>query len=133
MSLWSIFWRTFAQLALAVLLAVQVPDLVDETWIKNTGAAVGLGLLVAFIGGLVAVLWAWGLTPATTALEKATRSAAQAAAGVLGALVLNSAADLVALPKVLVGGLVTVVLAFAVTYFQNQGPVPTPATTGHQS
>jgi hypothetical protein len=123
--LWSIFWRTFAQLALAVLLAVQVPDLIDDTWIKSTGTAVGLGLL--------AVLWAWGLTPAVTALEKATRSAAQAAAGVLGAVVLNTAADLISLPKVLVGGVVTIVLAFAVTYFQNQGPVPTPVNTGRQT
>lgn len=126
LSLWSIFWRTFAQLALAVLLAVSVPELIDETWIKNTAEAVGVGLLGAFIGGLVAVLWSFAGSPASTATGKAIRSAAQALAGVLGAVVITTTTDILTLPAVLLGGLVTTVLAFAVTYFQYQGSVPAP-------
>jgi len=126
---WKIFWRTFAQLALAVLLVIQVPDLVDSTWIRNTAEATGLGLAASLLGAVVAVLWAYIGTPAATALGKAFRSAAQALAGTLGGLVLTQTSDLLTVPKVIVGGLISIVLAFAITYFQNQGPVPPPAAT----
>lgn len=128
MTLWSIFWRTFAQLATAALLAVQGLDWATSNGLKSNGIALGLALLLALIGALGAVLWSYASQPAVTAMEKALRSAAQALAGVLGAVVLNEAADLIALPKFLIGSVATVILAFAVTYFSNQGTVP-PATT----
>lgn len=132
MSLMSIFWRTFAQLALAVLLAVQGLEWVDSGAINVNFETLGLGLLGAFIGAVVAVLWAFGLTAAVSALDKALRSAAQAAAGGLGAIVLNEAADLFELPVVLLGIAVSVVFAFAITYLQYQGPTPpTPQPPDH--
>jgi hypothetical protein len=128
MTLWSIFWRTFAQLAAAALLAVQGVDFLAGD-VVNNATALGLALLMAFIGAVIAVLYAFARSPAVSALDKALRSAAQALAGGLGALILNEAADLLALPKFLLGLAVTVVLAFAITYFQNQGPVPQETTT----
>jgi len=128
MTLWSIFWRTFAQLAAAALLAVQGVDFLAGD-VVNNATALGLALLMAFIGALIAVLWAFAGTPAVTAIQKAVRSAAQALAGGLGAIALNEASDLLSLPKVIVGVLVSVVLAFAITYFQNQGTVPQPTPT----
>lgn len=124
MNLWNIFWRTFAQLALAALLAVQGLDWTNAADVKVNGTTLGVALLAAVVGGVVAVLWAYAATPATTSVEKAIRSAAQAAAGGLGVLVLNSLADVVKVPALLIGIAVSVVFAFAVTYFQNQ---PTPA------
>lgn len=125
MNLWSIFWRTFAQLALAALLAVQGLDWTNAADVKVNGTTLGVALLAAALGGVVAVLWAFGATPATTAVEKAIRSAAQAAAGGLGALVLNSVTDVLAVPALLLGIGVSVVFAFAITYFQNQNqPAP---------
>jgi len=129
MSLMSIFWRTFAQLALAVLLAVQGVEWVNGDAMRVNVESLGLGLLGAFIGGLVAVLWAWAGTPATSALDKGLRSAAQTAAGALGALVLNTTADLFALPQVLLAAAISVVFAFAITYLQYQGPVTDPVPT----
>lgn len=126
MNLWRIFWRTFAQLALAALLAVQGLDWTDLADVKVNASTLGVALLAAVVGGIVAMLWAYGATEASTALEKAIRSAAQAAAGGLGAIALNTAADVVALPALLVGIAVTVVFAFGITYFQNQ-PAPAPS------
>jgi hypothetical protein len=127
---WNIFWRTFAQLAAASLLVIQVPDLIDEQWIKNTGGAVGLAMLSALIGGLIAAGWAFVRTPAVTALDKAVRSAIEKILGGLGALVFNTWAEVVAVPKILIGTIVVAVLSFAVTYFQYQGPVPVPDAEG---
>jgi hypothetical protein len=121
---WSVFWRTFAQITLAAVLAIQVPELVDSSWIHNTAEALGLALFGAFLAGLVAVLWAFAQSLAVTPLEKALRSAAQALAGVLGGVVVTQVSDVLALGPVLVGGAITVVLAFVVTFFQYQGPVP---------
>lgn len=120
MKLWQIFWRTFAQLALAALLAVQGLNWTEASDVKVNATTLGVALLAAVIGGVVAVLWAFAASPAATALEKAVRSAAQAAAGGLGAIVLNGVADVISLPAVLVGVAVSVVFAFLITYFQNQ-------------
>jgi hypothetical protein len=125
MNLWNIFWRTFAQLALAALLAVQGLDWTNVADVKVNATTLGVALLAAVVGGIVAVLWAYGATPASTAVEKSVRSAAQAAAGGLGAIALNSVADVVKLPTLLLGIVVSVVFAFLVTYFQNQ-PAPAP-------
>ena len=123
MNLWNIFWRTFAQLALAALLAVAGLNWTNIADVKVNATTLGVGLLGAVIGGVVAVLWAFGAQAAASPLEKAIRSAAQAAAGGLGAIALNSAADVVSLPTVLIGVAVSVVFAFLITYFQNQ-PAP---------
>ncbi len=125
-SLWSIFWRTFAQLALAALLAVQGLNWTNPDDVKVNATNLGIALLAAVVGGIVAVLWAYAGTPATTAVEKAVRSAAQAAAGGLGAIVLNELGDVLELPTLLIGVAVSVVFAFFITYFQNQVP---PVTT----
>jgi len=125
-NLWSIFWRTFAQLALAALLAVQGLNWTNPDDVKVNATNLGIALLAAVVGGLVAVLWAFAGTAATTAVEKAVRSAAQAAAGGLGALALNSVADVIQVPALLIGIAVSVVFAFLITYFQNQVP---PVTT----
>jgi hypothetical protein len=121
-SLWSIFWRTFAQLALAALLAVQGLNWQDPNTVKVNATNLGIALLGAVLGGVVAVLWAYVATPAATAVEKAIRSAVQAAAGGLGAIALNSVADVLSVGHLLVAVGVSVVFAFAITYFQNQVP-----------
>lgn len=128
-ALWSIFWRTFAQLSLAALLAVQGLNWTDPDTVKVNATNLGIALLAAVLGGLVAVLWAYGSSPASTAIEKAIRSAAQAAAGGLGAIVLNSVADVLTIGHLLVAVAVSVVFAFAITYFQNQVPPTNTPTT----
>ena len=121
-TLWSIFWRTFAQLALAALLAVQGLNWTDPDTVRVDATNLGIALLAAVLGGIVAVLWAYAATPAATAVEKAVRSATQAAAGGLGAIVLNSVADVLSIGHLLIAIGVSVVFAFAITYFQNQVP-----------
>lgn len=122
MTYWSIFWRSFSQMAAAFLLGVSVVDLTSD---YKTGAVLlGLGLLSAAIGGLVAAGWAFWKTPATSASEKAIRSFLEKILGGLGAVALSSTADLVALPRLLWPLLVAAFLAAMVTYFSNQGVVP---------
>lgn len=130
MSLWSIFWRTFAQLELAVVLAAQGMDWATDSgkWTLNADK-LGAMTLGALVGGVIAVLWSWATTPASSAVQKAFRSAAQAAAAVLGGLVFNSFADVASAAAIVVPGVVGIVLAFLVTYFQNQGELP-PVTGG---
>lgn len=125
---WKIFWRTFAQLELAVVLAAQAMDwsTAGNQFALNTDKLGALSLM-ALLGALIAALWAWGLSPATSAIQKATRSAIQALAGGLGAITINSVADIVALKTLLVPLVLAVVFAFAVTFFQNQAPAPVPA------
>jgi hypothetical protein len=122
MTYWSIFWRSFAQMAAAFMLSVSVVDLTSD---YKTGAVLmGLGLLSAAIGGLVAAGWAFWKTPATTATEKAIRSFLEKILGGLSAVALSSAADLVNLPRLLWPLLVAALLAAMVTFFSNQGEVP---------
>lgn len=125
---WNIFWRTFAQLAAAALIAVFGTDLVVD--IKTQGMGVLLALVSAAVGGLAAVLWAFIRTPATTPLEKAMRSAAEKLVGVLAAIPVNAAADLVAMPRLILVGLAAVIASFVITYFQNQGPAQEPVASG---
>ena len=124
-SYFAIFWRTFAQLASAAMLAVAGLSWATSQDAKANATALGLGLLLAFIGALVAVLWAFSSSPAFTALEKALRSAAQTAAGALGAIILNQVSDLFQLPPVLIAAGVSIVFAFFITYFSYQ-PAPPP-------
>lgn len=130
MKYWQILWRTFAQLSAAALVSLQGLD-----WTVNgfnaSSSKVGLALVVAAVGAVVAVLWAFVSSPAVTALQKAARSAVQAIAGGVGAIVVNTWADVVTLQRLIVPTLVAAVLAFAITYFSNQpAPAPAPPATG---
>ncbi len=126
-----IFVRTFAQIALPVLVAAGAFVWASDEDVKANATVIGLGLLTAFVGAVVAVLTAYAATPASTALGKATRSAVQAAAGVLATLVFNSVADVTSAGVVLAGGVATVVLAFFVTLAQYAATAETPpAVTG---
>ena len=123
---WNIFWKTFAQMAAAALLAVGGAELLLD--INAQGMAILLALLAAAVGGLVATGWAYVRAPADSAIEKALRSAAEKGIGVLVAIPINSAADLVTIPNLLIAGVGAVVLSGVVTYFQYQGAVPTAPT-----
>lgn len=123
---WQVFWKTFAQLALAVALAAQGYNWASDGR-TSSFAILGFGLLMAFLGAIVASAQVWLGTPATTAFQKAIRSFVQTVVGAIGALVINSAASVVAFSHLLIPLLISAALAFAVTYFQNQGQVmPTP-------
>jgi hypothetical protein len=120
----NIFVKTLAQLTLAVAIAAQ-----GYAWATGADARVnfttiGLGLLAAFIGAVVAVGHAYAGSPATTAVAKATRSAVQAFVGALGAVVLNSTADLANVTTVLAASAAAIVLAFVVTYLSYIPPLP---------
>lgn len=128
-ALWSVFWRTFAALALPVVLAAQALDwAVTGNWTSNT-IIFGLGLLGAAVGALVALLMAASLGFAETPLGKALRAFVQALAQVLSGFVFVKVADLAQDVKLLEAGIPVVILAFAVAYFANQGPVPNLGTT----
>lgn len=122
---WSIAWRTFAGLATATLVAAQGYDWATDY--KTNAKQLAFGLLLAAIGALIAAGWAYVNSPSVTALEKAVRSLVQYILGAVGAVVINSFADLVALPRLLIPALIGAVIAFGLTYFANQGTVP-PAT-----
>jgi hypothetical protein len=123
---WSIFWRTFAGLATAALLAAQGYDWASGDY-KARATQLGFALLVALAGGLIAAGWAFVRSPAVTALDKAIRSAVQFVLGAGAGVVVNTFADLVSVGKLVVPAIIGALLAFAVTYFSNQGTVP-PAT-----
>lgn len=122
MTYWRIFWRTFATLAAAVLVGAQTYDWVNGDKRANV-VLIGLGLIVAAIGATGAALWAFAGSPATSPIEKALRSAAQALAAGLAGVAINSVGDLVAMPAALVTLGIGVVLSFFLTYLQNQGAV----------
>lgn len=129
-ALWSVFWRTFAALALPVLAAVQVLDwTTEENW-KSNAIVFGLGLLGAAVGAGVAVLMASSLGFAETPLGKALRALTQSIAQVLTGLAFNTVADLTSNAKILVAGIPIVVFAFLVAFFQNQGSVPNVGSDG---
>lgn len=119
MNYWQIFWRTFAQLSAAALVTLQGLDWTVEGFNASSSKA-GLALVLALIGALVAAGWAFVSSPATTALNKGLRSAVQAILGGIGAVVVNTWADVVAMERIVVPTIVAAVLAFGITYFQNQ-------------
>lgn len=121
---WQIFWRTFAQIALPVLLTAQGYVWATTADAKINATSIGLGLLAAFVGALVAVGIAYGSTPAATAAGKAVRSGVEALVGVAGALVFNSVDDVLQTGTVIAGGVAAIILAMAVTYFQYQAEAP---------
>lgn len=123
---WSIFWRTFSALELAVIGAAVTWDWASD--FKTNATKLLFLTLAPFIGAVAAAIWSYVRTPAVTAVEKALRAFAQAIAGGLAAVVINVPADVVALPNLLVSLGIAAVGAFLVTFFSNQGTVP-PATT----
>jgi|SRR6185369_11343237 len=121
------FFRTFGQLfAPYVLIAVSAAQVGDY---NLTITQVAVGAVMALVGGLLAVLTAlkWGTAP--DRLQRSIRSAVQSAIVVLGAVAVNSVADIFILPRVLLPGLIGVVGAFVATYLTSEAPAPvTPAT-----
>jgi hypothetical protein len=128
---WNIFWKTFSQLASASLTAIVLGDATLNS--NASPELIGLALFTSFIGGLVAVGIAFVRSPATSALAKATRSAVEKLVALIVAIPINSTADIVTFPKLVLGGLTIVVLSFVITFFQNQGsPAPTPEVVSSQ-
>lgn len=123
-----IFARTFAQLAAAALLAVQGYDWTTSDQIKNNGYLLGLALLAAVVGAIIAAGWAFVQSPATTPLGKATRTAVQTVLGGLTAVVFNTASDVVQFGHLLPPLLISAVLAFAVTLLSYVSPPVTQPT-----
>jgi lysylphosphatidylglycerol synthetase-like protein (DUF2156 family) len=123
---WSIFWRTFSALELAVIGAAVAWDWTSD--FKASATKLAFLSLAPLIGAVVAAIYAYVRTPATTALEKAIRAFLQAVAGGLAAVAINVPADVLALPNLLISLGIAAVGAFLVTFFSNQGTVP-PATT----
>lgn len=121
---WNVFWKTFAQLATAVLGGALLLNWADESSYAANATIVGLGLLTAAVGGLVAAGWSYVKSPAESAVEKATRSLVQFLVAGLGVVAFNSVADLTSFPKLVVPLVIGAVLSFALTFFQNQGDVP---------
>jgi hypothetical protein len=127
---WSIFSRTFFVLAAGILTAAEGWD-----WFSD-GAAVANAqtlwwlLLGALLGALAAVLWAYRNSPAVTATQKALRAAVQAIlASAFFTVTITSTSDLVELQDLIVPTLITIALAFFITYSNNQGGVPQPSDT----
>lgn len=117
-----VFFRTFGQLfAPYVLVAVTAAQVGDY---NLTRTQIFVGLVMATVGGVVAVLMAiqWGAE--TDRLRKSLRSAAQSAIAVLGAVVVNSVADIFILPRVLVPGLISIAGAFVYTFLTNTDEPP---------
>lgn len=123
---WSIFWRTFSALELAVVTAAMTWDWASD--FKANAAKLMLLTVAPFLGALGAAFYAAGKSPAVTAIGKAVRAFFQAVGGGIAVIGINSFADVIALPNLLVPLIITAVLSFAVTFFSAQGTVP-PATT----
>lgn len=124
-----VFSRTFLVLAGSVLVAVQGLEWVNSETIGNNVLTLGLGLLSAVIGGLLAVAAAYLIHPSASKLEKAFRAFLEKILS--GGLVItfSSVADLVAFGKLLPPLLVAAAFSFAITYISVEPP-PAPVTEG---
>jgi len=111
----NIFVKTFAALATSALLAAQGYDWSGGD-LRVNAENLGLALVLAAVGALIAAGWAYVQSPATTALQKAVRAAIQAILGGVGVIAVNSFADFVQLGAIIVPTLITAVLAFGVTF-----------------
>lgn len=129
MTLFTIGWRTFIALLAPYFLALTTVD-----WLTDWRAplvALGLGVLTAAMGALVAVLWAWRRGTAISALDKAIRAAIEKVAAGLGTVAFNSVADLMTFPNLMRLLIPSAIGAFVVTYLGYLGAVPAkPATDG---
>ena len=111
----AVFARTFAQLAAAALIAVQGYDWASGNEIQDNGIVLGLALLSALIGALVAAGWAFVGSPAATPLGKAVRSGIEKVVGGVGAVAVSSVADLAELSRLVPSLLIAAALAFLIT------------------
>lgn len=126
-----VFTRTFLVLAGAVLLAVQGLEWADSSLIGNNVLTLGLGLLSAAVGGLLAVGAAYLIHPSASKLEKAVRAFVEKVLAGAGVVAFSTAADLVAFGKLLPPLLVAAAFSFAITYISTEPPPVTPgAATG---
>lgn len=121
----TIFTRTFLQIATPALIAAAAADWVNGDR-KLNASLLGLGLLVAFVGAVVATGTAYIGSPATSRLQKSTRSAVQAALGLVATLPVNAVTDVVAWPPLLIGGVSLITGAFVATWFSYVAPIPAP-------
>jgi hypothetical protein len=110
---------------------VQGLEWADSTLIGNNALTLGLGLLSAALGGVLAVGAAYLIHPSASKLEKAIRAAIEKV--LAGGLVIafSSVADLVAFGKLLPPLLIAAVFSFIITFVSVEPP-PTPpgAATG---
>ena len=123
----SIFTKTFAALAATALLAAQALKWDTPADVRTSAMVLAFSLIMAAIGGVLAVLWAFVGQPAVTPLGRAIRSAVQALlAAPATVLVANAAGwtDFAQLSNMLVPTVVAVVLAFLISLASNYAPVP---------
>jgi hypothetical protein len=113
-----IFTKTFASLAAAALVGAQAYDW-SSTGYKVSALHTGLLLLAAVIAALIAAGWAYARSPATTALQKATRQFIEVVVSGAGVLAFNEAADVVDFGKLLTTLVIGAVLSFGTTYLMN--------------
>lgn len=125
----NIFWRTFAALESAVLVAAMAWDWADVTNFKVNVGKLAFLSLAPLAGAVGAAVYAWRNTPATTAFGKAIRAAVEKAGAGVALLVVNNWADVLTLPNLLVPILIATVLSFVVTLLSYQGQPPVPDTT----
>lgn len=120
--------RTFAQVVLAGILALQGLDWGDVGNVEANAFSIGLVVAAGLLAGVIAAGTAYARSPAATTLGKAVRSFVQAVVGGLGAVVINEGTDWVDTGHLVVGLLGTAVLAFVVTYLQYLAAEPVLAT-----
>lgn len=120
---WSIAWRTFSVAAAALLGSAEIYKALQDDFTIGTDLLLA-GLIMAGIAGLIAAGHAYVASPAVTPLGKAIRQAVQVALATLATVVITVPTDVLEIGPVLVPGAIATVLAFFVTLFANQGPVP---------
>lgn len=123
----NIFWRTFAALESAVILAAMGWD-----WATDFKVSVSKLAFLSFaplIGAVGAAGYAYTRTPAPTALGKAIRAFVEKAVAGVALIAVNSFADVLTLPNLLVPIVIASVLSFIFTYLSYQGQPPVPDVT----
>lgn len=122
---WSIFWRTFSALELAVIGSALAWDWASD--FKATAFKLLFLSAAPFLGAVGAALYAWRKSPAVTAFAKAVRAGVEKIAAGAVLIGVNEFADVIKTPNLVVPLVVAAVGSFLVTYFSAQGTVP-PAT-----
>lgn len=119
-----VFSRTFLVMTGAVLVAVQGLQWVNPEALGNNITTLGLGLLSAVVGGVLAVAAAYLIHPSATKLEKAFRAFLEKV--LAGGLVVtfSSVAELVAFGKLLPPLLIAAAFSFVITYISVEPPPP---------
>lgn len=123
----SIFTKTFAALAVSALGFAATLKWDTPADVRTSAGVLGFVLLMALIGGLLAVLWAYVGQPAVTPLGRALRSAVQALLAAPAAVAIANAqnwGDLANLSTLWLPTLAAVVIAFLASLAANYAPVP---------